>query len=193
MSDTSHRDSVKHRSFRSSKELIEYCKQIQQGWYRCQAIAIGAAKLDPDECEIACRAAVHAAKSEADYYRQVAPLAWPIEALASVGLEKQAGRLADDAIHQAKKVTPANSKAECLDVLYRHFSMLDISYRKRAFSELVGMAGGEKAWRIKRNGASIAMDLDRMGEREFIDDAISNCKDKKLIERIHRDRGRDNA
>jgi hypothetical protein len=193
MSDTTLRDSVMHKTFKSSKELVNYCKPIQMGWFRCQAIAIGAAKLDPVECEIACRVAVKAATSESDFYRQVTPLAWPIDALASVGLKKQAGRLADDAIQQAMKVTPANSKAECLDVLYRHFSLLDISYRKRVFSELVRMAGGEKAWRIKRNCASIAMDLDRMGEREFIDDAISKCKDKKIIERIHRDRGRNNA
>lgn len=190
MSDSTHRDSVKQRTFRSSKELIEYCKPIQQGWYRCQAIAIGAAKLGPSECEVACRAAVKAAQSESDLYRQVAPLAWPIEALASCGLHKQSERLADETIRQAMQITPGNSKASCLDVLYWHVGLLDIGYRKKIFSILMNMAGVETGWRIKRNCACIAIDLDRLGERSFIDQAISSCKDKKLIERVHRDRDR---
>jgi hypothetical protein len=190
MSDSTHRESVRGKSFKSSKELVAYCNSIGQGWYRCQAIALGATKLEPDECEVACRAAVKAAKSENDAYRRVTPLAWPIEALAMAGLKKQALRLADDALKQAMMITPANSKAESLDVLYRHLGLLDISYRKRIFSDLVEMADKEQGWRIKRNCAHIARDLDRLGEREFIDKAISKCKNAKLTERIHRDRER---
>ncbi|MEX0876879.1 MAG: hypothetical protein WD114_05420 [Phycisphaerales bacterium] len=186
MSDTTHRDSVRHKSFRSSKELVDYCKPIEQGWFRCQAIAIGAAKLEPEQCEIACRAAVNAAQSEKDAYRQIMPLAWPIEALASIGLRNQAKRLAEDAIKQAMSITPSNSKAEALDVMYRHFEQLDLKYRKRIFLMLVEMAEKERGGRIGRNCAQIAIDLDRLGEREFIDEAISHCQNTKLVGRIHR-------
>lgn len=193
MSDTTHRNSVSQRSFGSSKELVAYCKPIEQGWFRCQAIAIRAAKLDPEQCEIACRAAVKAAQTESDAYRQVTPLAWPIEALATVGLVKQAHRLADEALSLVMTITPSNSKAESLDVMYRHFGLLDIGFRKRIFINLVEMADAEHGWRIKRNCAHIATDLDQHGERAFIDEAISKCKNTKLIERNHRDRTKHTA
>jgi len=188
MSDTTHRDSVKAKSFRSSKELVAYCKSIDQGWFRCQAIAIGAAKLDRKQCETACRAAVKAAQTERDIFRRVTPLAWPVATLAAAGFVHQAEKLANDALKQAKSVVPSNSKAETLDVFYQHFGLLNIELRKQIFSELVGMASAEQGWRIGRNCACIAKDLDRLGERVFIERLIDGCKNTKLVNRIHRDR-----
>lgn len=191
MNKTAHRDSVSHKSFRSSKELIDYCKPIDQGWFRCQALAIGAAKLDRDHCEIACRAAVKAAKSESDQYRRITPLAWPIGALAHSGHEQKAAKLFDEAIKGSRSITPGNSRAECLEVLFRRTEPLSINHRKKVFPEIVDLANNDQgAWRITRNGASVAELLDHIGERAFVDKALKRCTHEKLIARINRDRAK---
>ncbi len=190
MSESTHRDLVKTKTFRSASELISFCSSISSGWYRCQAIALGAERLSDNDCRVACDAARKAASSETDQYRKIAPLGWPTQALASRGLMSEAHKLATFALEESKKITPPNSRAEALATLCRFSWELDEKYRRGILVDLFLMAESEVGRRIGRSCASISAEFDIAGESSFVDELLSSCKNEKLIARVERDRAK---
>ncbi len=188
MSDTSRRNSVSGKSFNSSKELVDYCKSIDQGWYRCQAIANGAEKLKRDQCRKACEAAASAAKTEKDQFRRVTPLAWPIQTLFKAGLIKEANKLLEFAIKESESVIPSNSRAKSLDTLCEYSWDMDAKYRRSILKKLYQMIDTVPGWRIARACAWISYNFDLAGDSAFVDELLKNCKNEWLIGRIARDR-----
>ncbi len=193
MSDTTHRNSVSSKSFRSSKELIAYCKSIDQGWYRCQALASGAAKLEREECRNACKAAAQAAKTEKDQYRRVTPLAWPIRTLSDSGLKKEANNLLVFALKEADSITPSNSRAQTLHTLCQYSWHMDVKYRRSILKKLYQMIDSVPGWRIARACAWISYQFDVSGDSVFVDELLKNCGNKWLIGRVARDRAQRQA
>ncbi len=193
MFDTTRRNSVSGCTFSTSKELIDYCKPIRQGWYRCQAIAGGAEKLKRDQCRKACIAAAAAAKTEKDQYRRVAVLAWPIQTMFNAGLVREANTLLEYALEESKTVVPSNSRAYALGLLCQHAWDMNESYRRDILIRLYEMIDSVPGWRIARECDWITRKLDRAGDTEFVDGLLKDCKNEWLIGRIERDRAKRQA
>jgi len=190
MFDSTRRNSVSGCSFSTSKELIDYCKPIRQGWYRCQAIAGGAAKLNRDQCRKACIAAAAAAKAEKDQYRRVAVLAWPIQTMFKAGLVREANSLLEYALEESKSVVPSNSRAYALGLLCEHAWDMNESYRRSILATLYEMIDSIPGWRIARECDWITKKLDRAGDAAFVDGLLKDCTNDWLHGRIERDRAK---
>lgn len=191
MSDTTHRDSMRGKSFRSSKGLLEYCKKIDTGWFRCQAIALGAEKLDAAESQVALRHAIKAAETERDAYRRQAPLVWVVQAMVRCGDHHAAARLAQRLIQTSGRIVPSNSEAYMLEMLFDHYESDDPKLHKQMFRKLMGILDKKGGWRVERACMHTARKLDSLGHNEFVDDCLKGCANSWLHGRVSRNRLRD--
>lgn len=192
MNDVQLRRGAGTRKFASSKELIQYCRQIDQGWYRCQALASGAKQLDQQESLKACKAAISAAKTEKDEYRRLTPVVWVIETLADMGHRKFAEELTDRIISCSHQVIPSNSEAYMLELLFDHAENISPQYRRDIFMKLMTLLDTKPGWRIGRACIHTAHILDEMGESESVNCCMERCTNEWLVGRVRRDRARDN-
>lgn len=190
MSDAAHRDSVSSKTFKSSAELLEYCKKIQSGWFRCQAIAIGAEQLDKPERDTALRHAIKAAETESDTYRQLTPQIWVVRCMQAAGDHTAADRLAEDLLNASGRITPSNSQAYMLELLFGRSPTKASKLHKDIFRKLVALRESKGGWRTDRACIHTAESLATIGEADFVDKCLETCTSPWLLARVHRDRVR---
>jgi hypothetical protein len=187
--DTARRNEAGKRRFSSIDELRNFCRPIGQGWFRCQALAIGAVKLTEDEGVVAaCLEAEAAAAGEEQIYKQVACLAWPISALISRGQIEAAEEMADRAILACGRVTPSSSRAEALAGLLQAVWPLDERFKRTIYQHLFDLLGQDPHWRVMRSCRDAALMYSEADQPEWLAGLLRSCVHEKVARQIREDR-----
>lgn len=187
--DTARRNEAAARSFASLSELRDFCASIGQGWFRCQALALGAVSL-PDDADViaACSEAESAARSETDAYKQVACLAWPIAALVARGLNAPAAGSAARAIAAAERVTPSGSRAEAWMMLLNAVWPLGDGPRRSIYHGLFLLLESDPHWRVVRSCRDAVLFYPDDDQPAWLGAILESCTNDQLLRRIERDR-----
>ena len=194
MSCSSHRDVLRGKSFKTSKELVSYCKSIRDGVGRSITIARGARLLsDRDQCKLACNAAIKAAGTGSDEYHRLVPLISVIRTLNGAGLSKDANKLAKKTIEATGSIVPLHARAEVYEGLAGCCWDMDAQYRKTIMKSLFQMLRSKGRERTAQVIVHLTGSFDQSGESEFVDGLLKNCKNDWLIGRIERDRAKHQA
>ncbi len=187
--DTARRNEAAARSFASPSELRDFCASIGRGWFHCQALALGAVTL-PDDADVtaACSEAESAAVREAEAYKRVACLAWPIAALIARGLHGPAAELAARAIAAADRVTPSGSRAEALMGLLGAVWPLGDDLRRPIYDRLFSLLESDPHWRVVRSCRDAVLFYADDDQPAWLGAALKSCTNDQLLRRIERDR-----
>ena len=192
MNDAQLRDAAKS-GFATLGELQEHCAQIKRGWFRCQALALGGAKLDAPSCRAACELAEQAAREGDDEFQRTACLASPITTLLHAGFRDEADALCGRALDAAASIVPASSRATALLELMQAAWPLGSSRRVSIAREIFALANTDTHWRVRRACFDAAGFLRFAGEHRVIDELLASCGAQKIRDRVARDaeRGHD--
>lgn len=187
--DTARRNGAGERRFGSANELRDFCRPIGQGWFRCQALAIGAVTLNEDaDVVAACLEAEAAAQKEDEAYKQVACLAWPISALISRSRIGAAEEMADRAITASGRVAPSSSRAEALTGLLQAVWPLDERFKRAIFQHLFDLLEQDPHWRVVRHCRDAAMMYSDADQPAWLAGLLQSCGHEKVARQIREDR-----
>lgn len=184
--DTAIRNEAGERRFGSLDELRDFCRPIGQGWFRCQAFAIGGVNLPSDnDCVRACLEAESAAAMESDPYKQTACLAWPISSLVSRGCIDEASAMAARAVGATERVNPASSRADALVQLLQAAWPLGDAVRRTIFTGLFDLLASDPHWRVRRACVDAASFFASGDQPDWLHELVRACQDPKAVVKIN--------
>ncbi|MCC5822113.1 MAG: hypothetical protein LAT64_13250 [Phycisphaerales bacterium] len=187
--DTARRNEAGERRFGSIDELRDFCRAIEQGWFRCQALAIGSVTLSNDaDVVAACFEAEAAAQTEEQVYKQVACLAWPISALITRGRIETAEEMAERSIAASGHVTPSSSRAEALVGLLEAVWPLGERFQRAIYEQLFELLAHDPHWRVMRACRDAALMYADADQPDWLADLLGSCPTQKVTRRIREDR-----
>jgi hypothetical protein len=149
VSATSDRDSVATLAKTDSKAALVVARQINDPWFRAQALSWVSRFSDSDPIEIAKEAAKAAAECD-DAYKRSSSRSWEIAALAERGLASEARKSLASAVEIAREVQPASSRAEAIFLILQSAAKISPDDAHRVFEMLESSIGAEDHWRCKR-------------------------------------------
>lgn len=188
--DTVKRDEASNRSFSSLGELMSFCDKIEQEWFRCQAMAVGAMGLpSTNECVRACLEAETAATMEPDPYRQTGCLAWPISVLVSRGCSEEANAMTARAVSATERVTPTSSRADALFHLLQAAWPLGDAIRRGVVTNLFNLLAADPHWRVRRACVNAACFFGSGDQPVWLSYLVRGCQDTKAVVRIKKSWG----
>jgi hypothetical protein len=135
----------------------EALKQVDEPWFRAQALAWVARFADREVIAIAAEAAKAAAEG-GDKYQQCAVRAWEIAALAERDYKSEASMRLREALNTAKNVEPAASRSEALFLLLQASARIAPGDAEKVYEMLKNSCRAEAHWRCQRalrNGAKM--------------------------------------
>lgn len=190
MSDSQLRNEAGRTSFDSYQDLVKFCKRINQGWYRCQAIAGSAHKLPKQDRMKACNAAITAANTETDEYRKQAVQVWVVEAMYECGFTHDADLLVNQLIQSSDRIIPSNSQGYMLELLFERCTPDREDHRMAIMTKLVSLRESKGGWRVERAIISCARYFHRQVYTDYIKELMSRCTNERLKRRIMKDHER---
>jgi hypothetical protein len=157
MSATTQRDRAMSLAKSRSNEALEQARQVDDPWFRAQALAWVARFADSDVIAISAEAAKAAAEG-GDRYQQCAVRAWEIAALAERDYKVEASKRLREALNTAKNVEPAASRSEALFLLLEASARIAPNDAEKVYEMLKNSCRAETHWRCQRalrNGAKM--------------------------------------
>lgn len=157
MSATTQRDRATSLAKSCPNEALKQARQVDEPWFRAQALAWVARFADSDVVTIAAEAA-KAATEGGDKYQQCAVRAWEIAALAERDYKSEASKRLREALNIAKNVEPVASRSEALFLLFQASARIAPTDAEKVFEVLKSLCPAEAHWRCQRalrNGAKM--------------------------------------
>jgi hypothetical protein len=124
-------------------------REIQEPWFRAQALAWVARFTVDNPLGVASEAASAARECENDY-KKSAVRAWEIAALAEQGFKAQARESLSDALALGRCVEPKSSRSEVLFLLLQAAFWISHDEAQRVFEVLKASCPIEEHWRCRR-------------------------------------------
>ena len=149
MSATTQRDRAVSLARSRPGEALKQARQIDDPWFRAQALAWVARFADMDVIRISAEAAKAAAEGR-DQYQQCAVRAWEIAALAERGYKSEASKRLREALNIAKNVEPVASRGEALFLLLQAGARIARDDAENAYDMLKNLCSAERHWRCQR-------------------------------------------
>jgi hypothetical protein len=157
MSATTQRDRAMSLAKSCPNEALKQARQVDEPWFRAQALAWVARFADSEVITIAAEAAKAAAEG-GDKYQQCAVRAWEIAALAERDYKSEARKRLREALNTAKNVVPAASRSEALFLLLQASASIAPDDFEKLYEMLKNSCCAEEHWRCQRalrNGAKM--------------------------------------
>lgn len=157
MSATTQRDRATSLAKSRPNEALKQARQVDEPWFRAQALAWVARFADSDVIEIAAEAAKAAAEG-GDKYQQCAVRAWEIVALAERDYKSEASKRLREALNTAKNVEPVSSRSEALFLLLQASARIGPADAVNVYEVLKSLCPAGEHWRCQRairNGAKM--------------------------------------
>jgi len=149
MSATTPRDRAISLAKSRPGEALKQARQVDEPWFRAQALAWVARFADNDVITISAEAAKAAAEG-GDKYQQCAVRAWEIAALAERDYKSEASKRLREALNIAKNVEPVASRSEALFLLLQASARIAPNDAERVYEMLKNLCGAEGHWRCQR-------------------------------------------
>ena len=190
MSDTQLRNEAGRTNFDSFQDLTKFCKGINQGWYRCQALAASASKLPNQDRMKACNAAITAANTEKDEYRKLAVQVWVVEAMYECGFMRDADQLVVQLIQSSGRIIPSNSQGYMLEMLFERCKPDRDDHRIAIMTKLVSLLESKGGWRVERACIHCSKSFYDHEHDAYLNALLAKCTNQRLVRRIKNDRDR---
>jgi hypothetical protein len=170
------------------QEAAVVARNIEDPWFRCQALA-HVARYWPDEnYGKLLREASAAADSQDNWYKRVTVSAWPIRAYLERGNPGPVKGLLERYVDQVHHIENLGGRSEALLMLFQAARPFDRHLWEPVFHALVKATEPALAWRQTRNirnaVAMVASDNPRL-----VQNAITALSDEKIVAAIVRDVG----
>lgn len=149
MSATTQRDRAVGLAKSRPAEALKQARQIDDPWFRAQALTWVARFADIDVIRISAEAARAAAEGR-DKYQQCAVCAWEIVALAERDHQSEASKRLREALNLAKHVEPVASRGEALFLLLQAGARIAPDDAEDVYDMLKNLCGAEGHWRCQR-------------------------------------------
>ena len=149
MSATLQRDHANTLAKSNPKKALAQARNLNEPWFRAQALSWVARFTDGDPVAIASEAAKAAQECEDDY-KKSAVRAWEIAALAERDCTREARKSLSDALTLGKCVEPMSSRSEALLLLLQAAFKIGRNEAKRVYEMLRASCPVDEHWRCKR-------------------------------------------
>ncbi|WP_169444583.1 hypothetical protein [Massilia niastensis] len=149
MSATKQRDQAISLAKSRPEEALELARQVNDPWFRAQALSWVARFTDGDVLAIASEAAKAAAECD-DNYKQSAARAWEIAALAERDHIFEARKCLCDILPAVKHVEPASSRSEALLLLLQAGAKIANEDAEKVYEVMKTSCQPEQHWRCSR-------------------------------------------
>jgi hypothetical protein len=150
VSATSQRDHASTLAKSNPQKALALARQVNEPWYRAQALSWVARFTDGDPVAVACEAAKAAGECEDDYQKS-AVLAWEIAALAERDCKKEARKSLNAALMLGKCIAPASSRSEALLLLLQAAFRIGRAEAESVYEILKASCPVDEHWRCQRS------------------------------------------
>lgn len=149
MSATLQRDRIHTLVKSDPKQALDVARDIDDPWYRAQALSWVARFTDADPRDAASEAA-KSAQACSDDYKRSAVRAWEIAALAERGFKHEARKSLEQALAVAKRTEPRSSRSESLMLLLQAAFRIGLDAAKEVYQVLAATCPVTEHWRCER-------------------------------------------
>lgn len=149
MNATVARDKVASLAKSNPKKALEKARQIDDPWFRAQALAWVLRFTDSDPNGVA-RLAEKSANECDDAYKRCAVRAWEIAALSERNILPKSKTTLKAAIKQSQHITPLSSRSEALLLLLQAAIRIGYAEAMLVNEELSSSCSADEHWRCKR-------------------------------------------
>jgi hypothetical protein len=149
VSATVQRDHASTLAKSNPKKALAQARNVNEPWFRAQALSWAARFTDGDPVAVASEAAKAALECEDDY-KKSAVRAWEIAALAERGCTTEARKSLREALALSKCVEPVSSRSEALFLLLQAAFSIGRDEANRVHDTLKASCPVKEHWRCKR-------------------------------------------